>query len=315
MGIIYVAQPFDLADILDGTQDFRWFLRQDGWYSGVLAGTLLHVRQVHGGLEYRAENDLTDLLRRYFRLDDDLDSARAELASVDVHVRKLVNEAPCLRVLRQPDPWECMVSYICSANNNVARIREIVETIAAQLGQPVELDGEVRHTFPSPAAVLGAGEEKLAKMRLGLNRHAKIVAAAKRICDGELDLQHLAQPQTPYIQAKRELMECRGVGPKIADCIALFALDKPEAFPVDVWIRRALGTYSRTGKRLPTPVWSDGRRTTSAAMPAWLASCYSAVTVWGRRLSWLGRALPYPPCAPQLTCSPLPRGEGLGVRV
>lgn len=243
MGMIYVAQPFDLADVLDGTQDFRWFPKQDGWYSGVLAGNLLHVRQVHGGLEYRAGNDLSNLLRRYLRLDDDLDSARAELAAVDVHMRELVKRHRHLRVLRQPDPWECMVAYICSANNNVARIREVVEAIAAQLGQPVELDGEVRHTFPSPAAVLEVGEERLAKMRLGLNRHAKIVAAAKRICDGELDLQHLAQPQTPYIQAKRELMECRGVGPKIADCIALFALHKPEAFPVDVWIRRALGAY------------------------------------------------------------------------
>ena len=249
--MIYVAQPFDLADVLDGTQDFRWFCKQDGWYSGVLAGNLLHVRQVHGGLEYRAGNDLANLLRRYFRLDDDLDSARAELAIVDVRIGELVGKHRYLRVLRQPDPWECMVAYICSANNNVARIREIVETIAAQLGQPVELDGEVRHTFPSPAAVLEAGEKKLAKMRLGLNRHAKIVAAAKRICDSELDLQRLAQPRTPYIQAKRELMECRGVGPKIADCIALFALDKPEAFPMDVWIRRALGGYF-PGREAPT---------------------------------------------------------------
>ena len=240
---IFVAQPFDLADILDGTQDFRWLPRQAGWHSGVLAGTLLHVRQVHGGLEYRAENDATDLLRRYFRLDDELDSARAELGSVDVRIGELVKRHPYLRVLRQPDPWECMVAYICSANNNVDRIGKIVETIAVQLGQPVKLGSEVRHTFPSPAAVLEAGEKKLEKMGLGLERHVKIVAAAKKVCSGELDLQRLAQPQTPYIQAKRELMECHGVGPKIADCIALFALDKPEAFPMDVWIRRALGAY------------------------------------------------------------------------
>lgn len=241
MGIIYVTQPFDLGDVLDGTQDFRWCLRQDGWYSGVLAGTLLHVRQTHGGLEYRAENDPTDLLRRYFRLDDDLDSARAELAAVDAHIGELVRRWPYLRVLRQPDPWECMVAYIRS-HNKVPRIRKIVETIAARFGQPLELDGEVRHAFPSPA-VLETGEGELAKMQLGLDRHRKIVAAARRICHGELDLQHLAQPQTPYVQAKRELKKSHGVGPKIADCIALFALDKPEAFPVDVWIRRALGAY------------------------------------------------------------------------
>ncbi len=250
---VFVPQPFDLADILDGTQDFRWLSRQDGWYSGVLAGTLLNVRQVGGVLEYRAENDLADLLRRYFRLDDDLDLARAELASVDGRIGELVNRRRYLRVLRQPDPWECMVAYICSAINSVARIRGIVEMIARQLGQPVKLGSEVRHTFPSPAAVLEVGEKKLEEMHLGLDRPKKIVAAARRICNGELDLQHLAQSQTPYIQARRELMECYGVGPKIADCIALFALGKPEAFPLDTWIRRALGVYFQGQERPADP--------------------------------------------------------------
>lgn len=246
---IIVGQPFDLADILDGTQDFRWFLRQDGWYSGVLDGNLVHLRQAGGFLEYRAETDLADLLGRYFRLDDDLDSARAELAAIDGRIAGLVEKHPYLRVLRQPDLWECMVAYICSANNSVVRIGKIVEMMAGQLGHPVNLGSDVRHTFPSPAVVLEAGEGELARMQLGLNRHVKIVAAAKRICDGALDLQRLAQSRVPYLQAKRELMECYGVGPKIADCIALFALDKPEAFPLDTWIRRALAAYFRGEER------------------------------------------------------------------
>ena len=226
---------------------------QDGWYSGVLSGNLVHLRQAGGFLEYRAEEDLADLLRRYFRLDDDLIRQRAELAAVDGRIAELARKHRYLRVLRQPDTWECVVAYICSANNSVARIGKIVEMMAGQLGHPVNLGSDVRHTFPSPAAVLEAGEGKLAKMQLGLNRHAKVVAAAKRICDGTLDLQHLAQPRVPYLQAKRELMECYGVGPKIADCIALFALDKPEAFPLDTWIRRALEAYFRGWERPPDP--------------------------------------------------------------
>lgn len=240
---ISAGQPLDLADILDGTQDFRWHLSHDGWYSGVLDGHFIHLRQVGDVLEYRAEEDLADLLRRYFRLDDDFDAARAELASVDGRMRELVGRYASLRVLRQPDPWECMVAYICSARNRVARIAGIVETIATHLGQPLTLGSEVRHTFPSPAVVFKAGEEKLARLHLGLDRHVRIVAAARRICQGELDLQDLARSQVPYIQAKRELMSCCGVGPKIADCICLFALDKPEAFPLDTWIRRACGAY------------------------------------------------------------------------
>ena len=241
---IIVDQAFDLADILDGTQDFRWLLTQDGWYSGVLGGNLVHLRQAGGVLEYRAQEDVADLLRTYFRLDDDLDSARAELAAIDGRMAGLVEKHRYLRVLRQPDPWECMVAYICSANNSVVRISRIVEKIAGQLGHPVQLGSDVRHTFPSAAAVLEA-EEKLAQMQLGLNRPAKIVAAAQRIRNGILDLQHLRTSDVPYLQVKRELMEGYGVGPKIADCIALFALDKPEAFPLDTWIRRALGAYFR----------------------------------------------------------------------
>lgn len=251
---VIVDQPFDLAGILDGTQDFRWLPRQDGWYSGVLSGNIVHLRQVSGFLEYRAGEDLADLLRRYFRLDDDLDAARAELAAIDGVMAGLVERHRYLRVLRQPDPWECMVAYICSANNSVARISKIVEMMADQLGHQVSLGSDVRHTFPSPAAVVEAGEGRLARMQLGLDRHVKVVAAAQRICDGTLDLQHLASSGVPYLQAKRELMECLGVGPKIADCIALFTLDKPEAFPLDTWIRRALDrAYFRDQKRPADP--------------------------------------------------------------
>ena len=246
---VSAGRPFDLAAILDGTQDFRWHLTHDDWYSGVLDGHFIHLRQVGDVLEYQAEEDVANLLRRYFRLDDDFDAARAELASVDGRMRELVGRYPNLRVLRQPDPWECMVAYICSANNSVARIGGIVEMIARRLGRPVSLGSEVRHTFPSPVAVLEAGEKTLATMRLGLDRHVRIVAAARRICQGALDLQHLAQSHVPYVQARRELMSCDGVGSKLADCICLFALDKPEAFPLDRWIRRACGAYFLSEER------------------------------------------------------------------
>ena len=168
-------------------------------------------------------------LRSYFRLEADIDAVRAALARRDGKLARLAEKRPYLRILRQPDPWECTVSYICSANNNVARIAEIVEEIAKALGRPVGLDGEVRHTFPTPEMVMKAGVEPLAELRLGLDRHSKIIAAARRIGSGKLDLSHLAQPHISYWEARRELMGCCGIGPKIADCIALFGLDKVEA--------------------------------------------------------------------------------------
>ena len=230
------------AVLRDGTQDYRWCPRDDGWYSGVLDGHLVHVRQTDGALEYRADSDLDELLVRYFRLDDDIEAIRSEI-SRDDRVAGLVAKYPDLRITRQPDPWECTVAYICSANNSVERISESVEKIAKKLGRPIELDGDKRHTFPTPQMVLEAGEEALAGLKLGLNRHRKIVAAAARICEGTLDLDSLSQPGVCYAEAKRRLMVCDGIGGKVADCIALFSLDKLEAFPVDIWVRRAMACY------------------------------------------------------------------------
>ena len=156
---------------------------------------------------------------------------------------ELVKKYPHLRVLRQPDPWECTVSYICSANANIQKITKSVEAISEKLGDPLELDDDERHTFPRSETVLKAGPKPLKKLKLGLKRHKKILAAAERIRDGKLDLRSLAQPDVTYGEAKLQLMACYGIGPKVADCIALFALDKTQAFPIDTWVRRAVEDY------------------------------------------------------------------------
>ena len=246
---IDIDQSLQLDAVLDGTQDFRWRPRGDGWHSGVLHGNLIQIRQGDAFVEYRADSDLDALLRSYFRLDDDVSAAQADLSARDKKVARLVRKYPHLRVLRQPDPWECTVAYICSAVNNVSRISDIVESVAKRLGRPLELDGEVRNSFPTHDMVLEAGVEPLAKLGLGMDRHTKIFAAAERIRDGRLDLHHLSQPEVCYAEAKRRLMGCYGIGDKVADCISLFGLDKPEAFPVDRWVERAMVHYFPDGKQ------------------------------------------------------------------
>ena len=240
---LIMDRRFDLDAILDGTQDFRWRAWRDDWHSGVLSGNLIHIRQINRGVEYRADSDLDALLISYFRLGDDIDAIHADIACRDDKVATLVKKYPYLRILRQPDPWECTVSYICSANNNVARISKIVEKIAEAFGRQIDLDGEVRHTFPMPDMVIKPGMGPLTGLKLGLNRHFKIIAAAERIRAGKLDLCYLAQPHVSYPEAKRGLMGCYGIGHKIAACIALFGLDKVEAFPADTWVKRAVAGY------------------------------------------------------------------------
>lgn len=192
-------------------------------------------------LEYRASDgaNLDSLLRSYFRLEEDLADAHRELASIDEPMAELVEKYHHLRVLHQPDPWECTVAFICSATNSVTGTRNRVEGIARELGQPKTLDSETRYSFPAPGRVVACAQ-RLQKMQLGLQRDEKVVEAARRICSGKLDLNLLADPGVAYTEARWQLQSCRGIGPKVADCISLFALQKAEAFPVDRWVREAI---------------------------------------------------------------------------
>ena len=235
--------PFHLQKNLEGRQDFRWRNLPNDYHSVILNGALVHIHQSDNRLTYRStpDSDLTDLLRSYFRLDDNLDAIYSDIAARDDHLAKLIQKYPCVRLMRQPDPWECLVSYICSARAAPPRITQRVETIATQLGRPLTLDGETRHAFPDPQTVLDAGLDRLQQMTLGFQRvpHA-IIQAAKLIHDGHLDLHRLAQPNIPYHEVISQLTGLYCVGPKIANCIALFALNKTEAFPVDSRVRNTV---------------------------------------------------------------------------
>ena len=239
----HTNHPFNLQKSLEGRQDFRWRKLPDAYHSGVLKGTLIHVRQSGDRLTCHStpDADLTGLLRSYFRLDDNLDAIYDTISTRDDHIAKLIHKHPGVRLMRQPDPWECLVSYICSARAAPSRIAHRVETIATNLGRPLTLNGETRHTFPDPQTVLDAGLARLGKISLGFDRvpHA-IIQAAKRILDGRLDLHRLAQPDIPYDDAIAQLTDLYCVGPKIANCVALFALDKTEAFPVDSRVRNTV---------------------------------------------------------------------------
>ena len=220
-----INQPFDLALSLTMGQAFRWYelppdFYRDGynWFSGVLGETLIHIRQTENGVEYRVggpdgERSATaadnDMLRRYFREDDDIAAIYNSL-SRDSNLGEMVKKHGGLRLLRQ-DPWECTVAYLCSANNNIPQITNIVERIAAEFGDRVELRGQVRSVFPPPERLAQVDAEKtLHGMRLGLKRSVNIVSAARSVSTGALDLHALRN--LPYTQAKREIKSCRGVG-------------------------------------------------------------------------------------------------------
>jgi len=246
---INVDQPFDLAATLESGQSHRWRL-EDDWYAGVVKGNLIKVRQTCGGFEFRSspspEKSLATVLASYFRLDDDLPAIYGEIMQ-DPRVAEMVEQYPGLRVLRI-DPFECLIAFICSANNNIARIHQLMERMAETFGEAIHMDGQVRYTFPGPAELAEGGEAELRRLGLGF-RAPYVDQAARRVLEGDLNLEELAK--APYPEAKEKLMECKGIGPKIADCIAVFSLEKLEAFPIDVWIRRALGEWYFPGQKTP----------------------------------------------------------------
>ena len=243
-------QPLNLKISLLMGQAFRW--RQEGeWFSGVAQGHFIKIRKISdGSLEFHSQSSpnagVADLLRSYLRLDEDVQASYEEISARDPKIAELVRKYSGLRILRQ-EPWECLIAYICSsANSDITRIARNVETLAANFGDCTTLDGQVRHTFPSHAKLIDAGESNLENILSGPRSFAvNITKAAQRVTEGSLDLGTLRH--MPYQEAKARLMEGRigrkvsnGIGPKVADCILLFSSDKLEAFPVDTNIGQAL---------------------------------------------------------------------------
>ena len=242
MHLTAAAQPFSLKLEWLQSQAFRWTEHDDGWCYGFVSGHLIKVKQSEGGIDFHSEaseESLAPRVRDYFRLDQDIAAVHAALRRDD-KMAPIVDKYGHIRVLRQ-DPWECLVAYICSANASIPRITDIVNKLAERYGDPLTLEGVTRNSVPPPEQLVQAGEGELQSLGFGLNKGHRIYKAAKAIIDGELDLAALAD--APYPEARKALMTLYGVGPKIADCVCLFALDKPEAFPVDRHIRNGLKQY------------------------------------------------------------------------
>ena len=199
----------------------------------------MRIRQVSCGLEWHTSPDsevsIAPILRDYLSLDDDY-SAIASALEFDDILREGFAEFRGLRILRQ-EPWECLVSFICSANNNIPRIKKNVNDMASAFGSPIHEGTTGENAFPSAAQLADAGEMRLRELGLGF-RAKYVAAAANRVAEGEIDLFSLREAS--YQDALDALVELKGVGDKIANCVLLFSMDKREAFPVDVWIGRAL---------------------------------------------------------------------------
>lgn len=232
-----IPGPVDLAATLQGGQAFRWRLDDEGAFVGTIGRRLVRFRAGRGGaLDARATPRTSRaVLERYLGATAQ-DDARRDRVGSDERLSAAVAAHPGLRILRQ-DPWETTVAFITSANNNVLRIEGILERLALRYGEPVS-DGEtMRASFPAPEKLARASEAALRAAGLGY-RAPFLRQSARLVAKGDLDLESW-RGSAPH-EARAALLSLPGVGPKVADCIALFGLDVTGAFPLDRWVLRAV---------------------------------------------------------------------------
>ena len=238
------APDFSLQATLTSGQTFRWQIH-DGWFYGFLGPAVLKVRQEENRLLYETSDPILspNRIRHYFALDLELADILSTI-DVDIQVHEAIKRHRGLRVLRQ-DGWETLASFICASFNNIKRIEGMIERLCQAYGEPVALNGFRSFSFPHPEVIAGAPERVLRSLGLGY-RAPYLKATARLVADRKLPMEQLQR--VDYEAAKTALLGCDGVGDKVADCVALFGFEKYEAFPIDVWMERAMRYYFRHRK-------------------------------------------------------------------
>ncbi len=227
------AANFDLAQTLDCGQAFRWSVDDNGVWSGIAYNRYIRLYSDGDGIviENSTKDDFENIWRHYFDLDRDYGKI-IKAVSADNTVKTAAEFSSGIRLLNQ-DSWEALCSFIISQNNNIPRIKGIIERLCENFGDKIEGG----YTFPNAQKIAMLSVEDLAVIRSGF-RAKYIIDAACRVVSGEIDLEMLKS--IDYNTACDILMTIKGVGPKVADCVLLYGLGHIEAFPRDVWIKRAL---------------------------------------------------------------------------
>ena len=223
----------ELDSTLDCGQCFRWSRTPAGW-AGVVDGRSVLARMEGDTLLLEGPDETErDFWSRYFALDVDYPALLARYQAGNRQLAACVAENPGIRVLRQPF-FETLCTFILSQNNNIPRIRGLVERLCALCGSPLE-NGQ--HAFPTPEQLAACTEEQLATLRAGWR--AGYLADATQKVLGPLPGTE-ALTALPLADAQAALMTIHGVGPKVADCTLLYGLGRWDAFPLDVWMKRAM---------------------------------------------------------------------------
>lgn len=232
---------FELKDIFECGQCFRWNLKEDGSYTGIFGKNVLNVKKEDRKIVFKGictDDDIINVVVNYFDLNRDYEEIKRKLAKVDRNLSTSIKYGQGIRILNQ-DLWETIVSFIISANNNIPRIKGIIERICAKYGDEIIWNNEKYYLFPTPEQLKDVSIEDFRNLGLGF-RDVRLYETTHMILDGKLDFYELHKEKDTD-KIKEKLLSLSGVGPKVADCILLFStLKRFEVFPIDVWVRRVM---------------------------------------------------------------------------
>lgn len=237
--IIENQESFELKDIFECGQCFRWNENEDGSYTGVINNGVLNVEKQSEKIIFTGmlDKDIKEVVRFYFDLDRNYEEIKMQLSNIDKYLKTSVEYGKGIRILNQ-DLWETIISFIISANNNIPRIKGIIERISKKYGIEIEWNGEKYYTFPTPKQLGKATVEDLRSLGTGF-RDIRIYETTQKVLSGEFNLNEVQNKDT--LSVREELLTLSGVGPKVADCILLFStLKRFDVFPIDVWVRRVM---------------------------------------------------------------------------
>lgn len=233
-------KSFEPKHIFDCGQCFRWNEMADGSYTGTFGRNVLNVKKENKEIRFKGlvDGNIEDICNKYFDLDRDYEKIKKDLSKIDNNMKTSINYGEGIRLLNQ-DLWETIISFIISTNNNIPRIKGIIDRISKTYGEKIVWEGKEYYTFPTPKQLSKATIEDLRKLGLGF-RDVRVYETTKIINAKKVDLEKLHKEENTQ-HVREILLTLPGVGPKVADCILLFStLKRLEVFPIDVWVRRVI---------------------------------------------------------------------------
>ena len=231
---------FEPKHIFECGQCFRWQKEIDESYTGIFEENVLNVKKEENTIIFQGicKGNIKDIVEEYFDLARDYSSIQNILSQIDEPMKESIQYGRGIRLLNQ-DLWETIISFIISANNNIPRIKGIIERLSQAYGKEISYQGKSYYTFPTPQELSKASVQDLRNLGLGF-RDKRIYETTQIILNKQVDLAKLKKEENSQV-IRETLVTLPGVGEKVADCIMLFStLKRLEVFPIDVWVRRVM---------------------------------------------------------------------------